>query len=256
MIRQAVASDAVKAVPLIMQAIGHIAFVLTGTTDSHEVASILSDFFGQKDNRISYQNALGMEEEGELVGVAIFYCGAKARELDAPLERAAAKKSGNCNYSIPTEPEASEFYLDTLSVSPPCQGKGYGRQLIETGCDRARKMGHHRIALLVEVGCGGQTAVRATRVLHGLYQADRGTGILSHGTEFVMYQGVRAALRSGKRFLVPAFIADVRLNPQNASSSSPRSRYEVRFFVDSELWNTGRVSSSAACGPPYYLRAL
>ena len=31
MIRQAVASDAVKAVPLIMEAIGHIAFVLTGT---------------------------------------------------------------------------------------------------------------------------------------------------------------------------------------------------------------------------------
>jgi hypothetical protein len=73
MIRQAVASDAVKAVPLIMQAIGHIAFVLTGTTDSQEAASILSDFFGQKDNRISYQNALVMEEEGEVVGVAIFY---------------------------------------------------------------------------------------------------------------------------------------------------------------------------------------
>ena len=53
MIREAVASDAVKAVPLIMQAIGHITFVLTGTTDSQEAASILSDFFGQEDNRIS-----------------------------------------------------------------------------------------------------------------------------------------------------------------------------------------------------------
>jgi ribosomal protein S18 acetylase RimI-like enzyme len=151
MIRQAVASDAVKAVPLIMEAIGHIAFVLTGTTDSQEAASILSDFFGQGDNRISYQNALVMEEEGELVGVAIFYDGAKARELDVPLERAAAEKSGDSNYSIPTEPEASEFYLDALSVSPRCQGKGYGRKLIEAGCDRARKLGHRRIALLVEV---------------------------------------------------------------------------------------------------------
>ena len=66
-----------------------------------------------------------MEEEGELVGVAIFYDGAKARELDVPLERAAAKKSGDSNYPIPTEPEASEFYMDALSVSPPCQGKGY-----------------------------------------------------------------------------------------------------------------------------------
>jgi len=52
MIREAVASDAVKAVPLIMEAIGHIAFVLTGTTDSQEAASILSDFFEQEDTRI------------------------------------------------------------------------------------------------------------------------------------------------------------------------------------------------------------
>jgi ribosomal protein S18 acetylase RimI-like enzyme len=151
MIRQAVASDAEKAVPLIMEAIGHIAFVLTGTSDSQEAASILSDFFGQEQNRISYQNALAMEEEGELVGVAIFYDGAKARELDLPLERAAAKESGDSNYSIPKEAEASEFYMDALSVSPRCQGKGYGRKLIEAGCDRARKLGHHRIALLVEV---------------------------------------------------------------------------------------------------------
>jgi ribosomal protein S18 acetylase RimI-like enzyme len=151
MIRQAVASDAVKAVPLIEAAIGHIAFVLTGTSESLEAASISSDFFGQEDNRISYQNALAMEEEGELVGVAIFYDGAKARELNAPRSSAAAKKSGDSNYSIPTEPEASEFYLDTLSVSPRCQGKGYGRQLIEAGCDRARKLGYHRMALLVEV---------------------------------------------------------------------------------------------------------
>ena len=151
MIRQAVRSDAVKAVPLILQAIGHIAFVLTGTTDEQETASILNDFFGQEDTRISYQNALVTEEEGELVGVAIFYDGAKARELDAPLERAAAEKSGDRHYCIPTEPEATEFYLDTLSVSPRCQGKGHGRKLIEAGCERARKLGHHRMALLVEV---------------------------------------------------------------------------------------------------------
>src|SRR5271165_516958 len=100
MIRQAVASDAVKAVPLIVQAIGHITFVLTGTTDSQEAAFILGDFFGQKDNRISYQNALVMEEEGEVVGVAIFYDGAEARELDAPLERAAAKKSGDSDIAV------------------------------------------------------------------------------------------------------------------------------------------------------------
>jgi ribosomal protein S18 acetylase RimI-like enzyme len=151
MIRQAVRRDSVTAVPLILQAIGHIGFILSGTNDSEETISILSDFFRQKDNRISYQNAVVMEEDGEVVGIAILYDGAKARELDAPLERAAAKKSGLSNYCIPIEPDASEFYLDTVSVLPRCQGKGYGRKLIEAGCDRARKLGHLRIALLVEV---------------------------------------------------------------------------------------------------------
>ena len=151
MVRQAVASDAAKAVPLIMQAIGDIAFVLTGATDSREAVSILSDFFQQEGNRVSYQNALVMEEEGEVVGTAIFYDGAKARELDVPLERAAGRKSGDPNYCIPTEAESSEFYMDALSVSPRGQGKGYGRKLIEAGCDRARELRHHRIALLVDV---------------------------------------------------------------------------------------------------------
>jgi ribosomal protein S18 acetylase RimI-like enzyme len=151
MIREAVQSDAVKAVPLILEAIGHIAFVLSGTSDSQETASILNDFFAKDDNRVSYQNALVMEEAGELVGVAILYDGARARELDAPLERAAAEKSGDPNYCIPTEPEASEFYLDTLCVSPSYRGRGHGRKLIEAGCDRARQLGHLRMALLVEV---------------------------------------------------------------------------------------------------------
>ena len=150
MIRSAVRNDAAMAVPLILQAIGHIAFVLSGTVEAQETESILKDFFGQEGNRMSYQNTLVMEEDGEVVGVAIFYDGAKARELDEPLERAAAKKSGHSDYCIPTEPESSEFYMDTLSVSSGCQGKGYGSLLIEAGCDRARKLGHLRMALLVE----------------------------------------------------------------------------------------------------------
>src|SRR5271165_1413420 len=67
MIRQAVRGDAVTAVPLILQAIGHVAFVLSGTAEGRETASILKNFFTQGGNRISYQNTLVMEEDGELV---------------------------------------------------------------------------------------------------------------------------------------------------------------------------------------------
>jgi hypothetical protein len=90
MIRQAIRRDSAEAVPLIWQAIGDLAFVLTGTSDVQETVSVLSDFFQQEDNRLSYQNALVMEEEGQLVGLVLLYDGAKARELDVPLERAAA----------------------------------------------------------------------------------------------------------------------------------------------------------------------
>src|SRR5271170_1408953 len=79
MIRQAIRRDAAEAVPLIWQAIGDVAFVLTGTPDVQETTSILSDFFQQEDNRLSYQNALVMEEEGQLVGLVLLYDGAKAR---------------------------------------------------------------------------------------------------------------------------------------------------------------------------------
>lgn len=151
MIRQAIRRDAAAAVPLIWQAIGDLAFVLAGTPNFQEVTSILSDFFRREDNRLSYQNALVMEEEGQVVGLAVLYDGAKARELDLPLERAAAVRSGDFNYRIPTEAEVSEFYLDTLSVLPRCQGRGYGGILIKAGCDRARQLRHSRIALLVEV---------------------------------------------------------------------------------------------------------
>jgi hypothetical protein len=113
--------------------------------------------------------------------------------LDVPLERAGAGKSGDSNYCIPTEPGNVGVYLDTLSMSP--------RSVPEARAPSHGAPGRGG-------PCGGQTALRATRVLHGLHQADRGTGILSHGAEFLMPQGVRAVLRSGENFQVPAIIAD------------------------------------------------
>jgi ribosomal protein S18 acetylase RimI-like enzyme len=150
-IRMAVPEDAKAAIPLILQAIGQIAFLLSGTTDKAETEAILSDFFRQPANRLSYECTLVLEEDSEAVGIAIVYDGADARALTAPLERAAAQKTGKLDYCIPMEPEVSEFYLDALSVLARCHRRGYGRALIEAGCERAKKLGHTRFALLVDV---------------------------------------------------------------------------------------------------------
>jgi len=167
-IRPAVPSDASEAVALILNAIGSIAFVLTGATDRKEAGIILDQFFRQKANRVSYENALVLEDSSversrndlpersrEVVGVALVYDGSIARILDEPLEKAAIRKSSLSDYRIPTEAEPSEFYLDTVSVDPNCQGRGFGRDLIEASCEHARKLGHNRIGLLVDIGNSG-----------------------------------------------------------------------------------------------------
>ena len=162
MIRPAVPGDAPRAVPLILQAIGSIAFVLTGTNDREDADRILDGFFRRKDNRVSYQNTLVMEDvknvverSREVVGVALIYDGSIARALDGPLEKAAIQTSGLSDYRIPTEAEPSEFYLDTISVDPKCQGRGFGRDLIEASCEQARRLGRDRIGLLVDIENSG-----------------------------------------------------------------------------------------------------
>jgi hypothetical protein len=50
--------------------------------------------------------------------VAIFYDGAKARELDAPLERAAAKKSGDRDYDRRAR-QPPAIFIATLCLFPP-----------------------------------------------------------------------------------------------------------------------------------------
>jgi ribosomal protein S18 acetylase RimI-like enzyme len=159
-IRPAVPSDASEAVPLILNAIGSIAFILTGTTDRPEAEFILDQFFRQKGNRVSYENALVLKDSSdersrEVVGVALIYDGSIARTLDEPLEKAAIQKSGLSDYRIPTEAEPSEFYLDTISVDPKCQGRGFGRDLIEASCEQARKFERDRIGLLVDTENSG-----------------------------------------------------------------------------------------------------
>ena len=151
MIRPAIPGDVNEVIPLILQAIEDIAFVLSGTADVGETTKIFSEFFRRSENRLSYEQTLVMEENGEVIGIAIVYDGADADALNLPVEQAASKKSGNPDYKIPIEPEVSEFYLDAVGILPRCQGRGYGSALIEAGCDRARQLGHKRFALLVDL---------------------------------------------------------------------------------------------------------
>jgi ribosomal protein S18 acetylase RimI-like enzyme len=150
MIRPAIPEDAPFAIPLIIQAIGVIAMSLTGTNNLAEASAILECWFGRKKNRHSFENTLVADEAGVLAGLVVAYDGGRARELDEPLERAAASLLGTTEYRISIESEPGEFYLDAVSVHPNFQGRGLGRQLIDAVCALAQQQGRDRIGLLVE----------------------------------------------------------------------------------------------------------
>jgi hypothetical protein len=126
MMRPATSDDAPDAVPLIFEAIGSIAYVLTGTEVLAEAMSILEGFFQEKGNRVSYENTLVIEESGvnagdrRIIGVAISYDGSVARELDQPLEEAAKLQSGSSEYRIPTEAESCQSSAAGVSAEARC----------------------------------------------------------------------------------------------------------------------------------------
>jgi ribosomal protein S18 acetylase RimI-like enzyme len=152
MIRQAIPDDANEAAPLIMQAIGVIALALTGASNDLEAVKLLKDWFRREGNRHSYQNTLVEELDGRVAGIVVAYPGKGARQLDLPLEQAAAVRRGEPDYRIETEAEPDEFYLDTVSVNPAFQGQGVGRHLIESIYELARRNGYQEVGLLAEIG--------------------------------------------------------------------------------------------------------
>jgi len=150
MIRPAKPSDADAVVPLIIQAMGKLANKLTHVEDDKLINKIFTHFFPLQGNQYSYENTLVFEEEGKVLGSLNAYDGRKLIELRKPFLAYLKEHYNGSDLNQGTETEAGEFYLDSISVKPSAQGKGIGKQLIKTGIDWAKKLGHHTVGLLVE----------------------------------------------------------------------------------------------------------
>lgn len=85
MIRPAAPGDAEQVIPLLYEAIGDIAHLLSGTEDFERTMEVLTSFYHLPGNRISYENAIVEETEGMPVGFALFYDGSRMGALDEPL---------------------------------------------------------------------------------------------------------------------------------------------------------------------------
>ncbi|MGB8956999.1 MAG: GNAT family N-acetyltransferase [Tumebacillaceae bacterium] len=150
MIRPAQPQDAPSAVHLIYAAIGRIAHLLTDTDKDEEVLAVLAEFFQQDANRLSYQNALVKEQEGQVVGILISYHGSQTYDMDLPFLRRLIQRTRNPHLMIPKEAQDDEYYLDTVSVDPRYQGRGFGSELLRAFEHKAASLGYKKLALLAE----------------------------------------------------------------------------------------------------------
>ncbi|MEI2281919.1 GNAT family N-acetyltransferase [Paenibacillus polysaccharolyticus] len=148
-IRPARKEDVDQIIPLLVQAIGDIAYALAGEADHERAMDILREFVTQENNRISYQNITVMEQDGQIAGMLVAYAGDDVDRLDQPLLNRPGR-DGDEKYALVKETRPGEYYLDTLSVSEPFQGQGIGRALMAAFEQQGRELGHTQVALIVE----------------------------------------------------------------------------------------------------------
>ncbi|TCK80959.1 GNAT family N-acetyltransferase [Albibacterium bauzanense] len=151
MIRPALPSDSKKVATLIVQAMGDLAMKFCNSDQLEPVIPLFEHFFQLTDNQYSFENTLVYENEEGVVGNIGAYDGAKLETYRKPFFDHLAEHFGLVNFNPEPETESGEFYLDTISVDPAAQGKGIGKLLIVAGIDWAKKLGHKKVGLLVDV---------------------------------------------------------------------------------------------------------
>ncbi|MEH7348392.1 GNAT family N-acetyltransferase [Gottfriedia acidiceleris] len=150
MIRIAKQEDAKQIVPLIVQAIEDIVFMLTGTTSYEQATPILEYYVQSEQNRLSYHNCLVKEIEGKVVGVIIAYHSLELSVLDREMLEIISRNLNIQHVKVDKEADDEDFYIDTLSVHPDYQGKGIGTELLEGLLSFAKNKGFARVSLNVD----------------------------------------------------------------------------------------------------------
>lgn len=151
MIGPARKEDVQEFLPLLLAAIGSIAYTLAGTEDDAEAEQILADFYIREDNRISHKHVIVDRREDGIAGILVSYPGEGAAALDIPfLERPGRDKGARAGERIVVEAQEGDYYLDSISVSERYQGQGVAKALIGEFEKLGAKEGCSRLSLIVE----------------------------------------------------------------------------------------------------------
>ncbi|WP_134685787.1 GNAT family N-acetyltransferase [Brevibacillus migulae] len=131
MIRKAKKEDKEAAAQLLYDALHDIGYQLTGAATKAQALAGLAEWFGKPGNRISYENTLVKEIDGQAVGLVIYYHGSRAEELDRPIVEHLRRLHEDQQFTLDKETDSDEWYIDTLSVTPAYQRLGYATELIK-----------------------------------------------------------------------------------------------------------------------------
>lgn len=149
MIRLAKKEDTKQIVPLIVQAIEEIAFMLTGTNTYEEAEPLLAYYVQSENNRLSYRNCLVKVHEGQVIGVIIAYHASELAYLDREMLEIISRNI-KMDPKVDKEAEDGDYYIDTLSVNPAYQRLGIGTELLNGLLAHATKIGVKRVSLNVD----------------------------------------------------------------------------------------------------------
>ncbi|MBH5317393.1 GNAT family N-acetyltransferase [Paenibacillus sp. GSMTC-2017] len=151
MIEMARKDDVNEVMPLILSAIGDIAYSLSGTNDDDETWQVLSEYYNQEINRISYRNVIVDRRDGQIAGMLISYLGDKAEELDNPIKNRLMQLHGeDAANEVVMECLQGDYYLDSVAVDERFRGQGIASELITAFEQRGRSLGCTQLSLIVE----------------------------------------------------------------------------------------------------------
>ncbi|MBO9128433.1 GNAT family N-acetyltransferase [Bacillus sp. 165] len=149
-IRQARKDDRKEIAILLNNALHDIAVKLSGGRTQEEVLEGLEELFIQEGNRLSYEHTIVKEINGRIVGLIVTYHGKDSNKVDRFIIERLRKLKNDPSITLEKEAQEDEYYIDTLSVSPLFFRKGIGSSLIREAEQRAKQLGHNKIALLAE----------------------------------------------------------------------------------------------------------
>ena len=148
-IRQARPEDAEKIAPLIINAIGNIANHMTAQKGPAAVLEKVADMIRGEHTRHSHRYTYTALVNGEIAGALVLYHGNQAEALDRFLIEQLQKQGHE--RTIESEAHLDEWYIDTVSVDPACQGQGIGSKLFEFAEELVLSQGGGKLSLNVDI---------------------------------------------------------------------------------------------------------